>query len=351
MPTLAQGLAQSQYGLNQLAGAQGQMITGQKGIVDGLGKSADGSVTLRDSLNQMADATGQMNSGLGQTKEGLDKMSQSQKGKNTGFFYVPADIINSNTQLREGMQEYISKSGYETKIDIILKDEPYSDAALKDVDQLKKVVASFNENSNFNTPKYYMGGTNAVVNDMKSLIDSDYITMVYLVIIGVFIILVLLMRGVLAPVYLILTILLSYLATMGISVILFQKILGQPGMDWKVPIFMFIMLVALGEDYNILLMSRVKEETETHGVQEGVRRAVKKTGGIITSAGVIMSGTFGSLMVTPLMSMIQLGFAIAFGVLLDTFVVRPILVPSIIILLDKLAVRLHLKPVETTITN
>jgi RND superfamily putative drug exporter len=109
--------------------------------------------------------------------------------------------------------------------------------------------------------------------------------------------------------------------------------IGYTGVDWKAPIFVFTILVAMGEDYNVLLMARVDEEQRRHGSVQGVLVALTRTGTIISSCGVIMAGTFASLMTGTLMGIIQLGFALSFGVLLDTFVVRPILVPSYLVLL------------------
>ena len=124
---------------------------------------------------------------------------------------------------------------------------------------------------------------------------------------------------------------------MGVTEIVFSTVLGPDfdGLDWKLPIFLFTILVAVGEDYNIFLISRIKEEQTRYGSVAGVHKALTQTGGIISSCGVIMAGTFLALMSGSLTAMLQLGFALGFGILLDTFIVRPIMVPAFILLIDR----------------
>jgi putative drug exporter of the RND superfamily len=152
---------------------------------------------------------------------------------------------------------------------------------------------------------------------------------------SVFVVLVLLLRQLVVPVYLLLSVLFSYYATLGVSFVLFWLLdpHGFTGIDWKVAIFLFTILIAVGEDYNIFLMTRIREEQQRFGPLRGITEALDRTGPIISSCGIIMAGTFASLLAGSLTEMKQLGFALAFGVLLDTFIVRPILVPAFLILL------------------
>ncbi len=181
----------------------------------------------------------------------------------------------------------------------------------------------------------YTLGPTAGIRDLKSTTDRDQIRIAVLVVLAVYFILVLLLRQPAISAYLIVTVVFSYLVTIGVTFLVWRVMDGPDfaGLDWKVPIFTFTLLTALGEDYNILLMARVTEEQRKHGLIPGVLIALKRTGGIISSCGIIMAGTFCSLLTGTLGGMVQMGFALAFGVLLDTFVVRPILVPAYLILL------------------
>jgi RND superfamily putative drug exporter len=138
-------------------------------------------------------------------------------------------------------------------------------------------------------------------------------------------------------VYLIVSVVFSYLVTLGVTFAAFWAMdpAGFTGLDWKVPMFLFTILIAVGEDYNIFLMTRIDEEQQNHGPTDGVITALQMTGSIISSCGIIMAGTFCSLLAGSLVGLHQLGFALAFGVLLDTFVVRPILVPAFLVLLHE----------------
>ena len=125
------------------------------------------------------------------------------------------------------------------------------------------------------------------------------------------------------------TVVLSFFAALGIGFLVSDYIFDFPGVDPSLPLYVFVFLVALGIDYNIFLMARVREETAVHGTREGMLRGLAVTGGVITSAGIVLAGTFSVLAVLPLVFLAEMGFTVAFGVLLDTFLVRSILVPAL----------------------
>ena len=158
---------------------------------------------------------------------------------------------------------------------------------------------------------------------------ADQRLIIPLVLLAILVILMLLLRAIVAPLVLIASVVLSFAAALGVSTLVFEYVFGFPGADPSVPLFGFVFLVALGVDYNIFLMTRVREESIAHGTREGILRGLRLTGGVITSAGIVLAGTFSVLAVLPLVALTQIGITVAFGVLLDTFVVRSILVPAL----------------------
>ncbi|ASR38544.1 hypothetical protein BAY61_30085 [Prauserella marina] len=180
-----------------------------------------------------------------------------------------------------------------------------------------------------------VGGRTAVLLDTQETSKRDRAVIIPIVLVVVFAVLALLLRSLLAPLLLVATVVLSFAATMGVSALVFNHLLGFPGADPVVPLFGFVFLVALGIDYNIFLMTRVREEAKTLGTREGTLRGLSITGGVITSAGVVLAATFSALAVLPILFLAQLAFIVAFGVLLDTLIVRSLLVPALTVDIGK----------------
>ncbi|RUQ06916.1 MULTISPECIES: MMPL family transporter [unclassified Microbacterium] len=174
-----------------------------------------------------------------------------------------------------------------------------------------------------------VGGVTATSIDTNDASIHDRNLIIPVILVVIMIILMLLLRSILAPVLLILTTVLSFGTAMGVSALVFNGVFDFPGADPAVPLYGFVFLVALGIDYNIFLMTRVREESKQHGTREGILRGLSITGGVITSAGLVLAATFAALSVIPILFLVQLAFIVAFGVLLDTFVVRSLLVPAL----------------------
>lgn len=174
-----------------------------------------------------------------------------------------------------------------------------------------------------------VGGVTATAVDTKDASIHDRNLIIPVILVVIMFILMLLLRSILAPVLLIVTTVLSFGTALGVSALVFNGVFDFPGADPAVPLYGFVFLVALGIDYNIFLMTRVREESLAHGTREGVLRGLSITGGVITSAGLVLAATFAALSVIPILFLVQLAFIVAFGVLLDTFVVRSLLVPAL----------------------
>jgi RND superfamily putative drug exporter len=217
----------------------------------------------------------------------------------------------------------IFENGNEVLLTAVLKPEPLSTAAF---DLIPKIRAAAKRAGGEDT---LVGGGTAVEYDVRQSAAHDSKLIVPIALLVVLLILMALLRAIVAPVMLILTVILSFAAALGVGAVVFEVIFGFPGSEPSLPLFAFIFLVALGIDYNIFLMARVREETIKHGTREGMLRGLAVTGAVITSAGIVLAGVFAVLGVLPLVFFAEIGFVIAFGVLLDTFIVRSLLVPAL----------------------
>jgi RND superfamily putative drug exporter len=211
------------------------------------------------------------------------------------------------------------------RIDATLEAAADSDAAKATVERLRTRVHAVPG------ADALVGGYTAQQYDTQRTAARDRTVIVPIVLAVILLILMALLRSLLVPVLLVATVGLNFLATLGVSALVFEHLLGFSGTDASVPLYGFVFLVALGVDYNIFLMSRVREEALAHGNRRGVLRGLTTTGGVITSAGVVLAATFAALMVIPLAFLVQIAFIVAFGVLLDTLVVRSLLVPALVI--------------------
>ncbi|WP_348786743.1 MMPL family transporter [Leifsonia sp. NPDC080035] len=195
--------------------------------------------------------------------------------------------------------------------------------------QAEQVVRELRETLPSTDSSVLVGGVTAIALDTNVTAQSDLAKIIPIVLGVILLILMLLLRSILAPVLLIGSVVLSYAAALGVSALVFNHVFGFPGADAAVPLFGFVFLVALGVDYNIFLMTRVREESLRIGTRPGILRGLGVTGSVITSAGIVLAATFAALAVIPILFLVQIAFIVAFGVLLDTVLVRSLLVPAL----------------------
>ena len=234
-----------------------------------------------------------------------------------------------------GGRRFVSPDGTTARLDVVMADHPYEVPAIDRIIDIRAVARAVTLGTSLEGAEIVVGGPTALQTDARAAVNRDMAVVGPIVIAMIWLILLFLLRSVVAASYLLGSVVLSFLSAVGLSVVIFQNIMGHPGVGYQNGVWMFIFLAALGADYNILIISRVREEIRERGLVEGVRVAVAQTGGVITSAGLILAGTFSILTTFPLRDIYQLGFAVALGVLLDTFIVRALFVPSIVLLLRR----------------
>jgi RND superfamily putative drug exporter len=210
------------------------------------------------------------------------------------------------------------------RLSVTLAGAPYDTATLAQIPELRRLAKQAGGAGTL------VGGPTAQEYDLRQSAARDNRVIIPLTLVVVFLILAVLLRALLAPLLLVLSVILSFAAALGFGAFVSDAIFGFPGVDPALPLLCFVFLVALGIDYNIFLMARVREEAIEHGTREGTLRGLAVTGAVITGAGIVLAGTFGALAVLPLIVLTEIGFIVAFGVLLDTFVVRSVIVPALV---------------------
>ena len=223
-----------------------------------------------------------------------------------------------------------SDDGRLVTLNMVFSGEPYSNAALERVKEVRHAVENVQPGT-----RVILGDAAADRLDFREAAKRDFAVVAPIALLVIFLLLVLLLRAVIAPLYLLATVLLSFTATLGLSLLIFKYVLDKHSVDPELPLVAFIFLVALGSDYNIFLMHRVREEAHGRSTREGVGRALAATGSVITSAGIVLAGTFAVLTVVPFYFLLELGIIVALGILIDTFVVRTIVVPAIVALVGE----------------
>ena len=338
----ADGVAQSELILGKSDARDGQKILSDH-FPGGSGSPAEVIVPA----NQVAAAVKVI-----EANDGTDTVTAKATGVDAGI----KPVGKYETQLKDEIRSAVEKKYdampemarmYAPPIDTVVDQAyPFKDAEVKvvdgvavlqvtlsdpsDSDAAKATVAQLRTNLDKVGSSVLVGGPTAIQIDTIDASNRDRMIIIPVVLFAITIILMLLLRAIVAPILLLLSTVLSFAATLGIAALLFNHVFKFPGADPSVILFGFVFLVALGIDYNIFLMTRVREESIKNGTRKGVIKGLVVTGGVITSAGIVLASTFAALGVIPILFLFQIAFIVAFGVLLDTFIVRSLLVPALI---------------------
>jgi len=285
-------------------------------------------LTMLRELTRAADGAGLIEDGATRAHREVAAILADPVGRRAlDRLLIDAQTLRDNPELGKSFAAYLTKDGHCARLDLVQADRMFSAGAMDQVENLRLRLNDYLSEVEGMAVKAIVGGANAESADVRSLTRADQIQSWFVIPIGVFLVLLVALRDPLGCVNLVATMILTYGFALGATHLVFVSILGAEGLDWKVPYFLFVLLVAVGVDYNVFLMDRVREETSRMGLRGGLAQAIARTGGLITSAAAITACSFASFMSSPLVSLRQLGFALVVGITMDAVLVRPVLVP------------------------
>src|SRR5690625_1270812 len=341
---LIDGLRQLQSGLGEAASGQGEiannmspMADGLEDIRDGQGEIKDAFAELQDGLDELADGLDEGADGLDELYDGLDEINRfinEMDFSNQPEVVVIPDEALEEADFWEAADMYLSPDRTVTKFEAVLNIHPYSKEAMQLVDTIEERVNSALDNTNLQTDTFKIGGIPSMNNDLNTVSAEDYKRTATLMLIGIFLILVILLRSLIMPIYLLLSLLLTYYTALGITEFIFVKLVGYDGLTWAIPFFSFVMLIALGVDYSIFLMSRF-DEYRGLILYDGMMRTMRNMGTVIISATVILGGTFAAMLPSGVLSLLQIATTVIIGLALYALVILPLLTPICVKLLGE----------------
>ncbi|MCY8309044.1 MMPL family transporter [Bacillus vallismortis] len=327
--------AQTVQQLTAISGQLGQIQTGLEQADQQLSGQQAQAGTLTETLKKLAGGVKSANDGLMKISDGtsassdmLENMGKSSSVRDTGIF-IP-DQVMKDKGFKKSIDQYSFADGKGVKLSVVLDSNPYSEQAITTINQIKKAVANEVDGTPLEDAQIVYGGVTSVNADLKELSTADFSRTMVIMIIGLFIVLTILFRSMIMPIYMIASLLLTYYTSISITELIFVNGLGNAGVSWAVPFFSFVILIALGVDYSIFLLDRFKEEVHL-GIEQGVIKSMSKMGSVIITAAIILAGTFAAMMPSGVNTLMQVASVIIIGLLLYGLVILPLFMPAIIV--------------------
>jgi len=308
-------------GMDQPGGLQANLNS----LQDGADRFAGGSRQVADAVAQLVDQLKQMGAGLSESAAFLLTLKHDAAQPAMAGFNIPSQLLHLE-QFNKAAKVFISPDGHSVRYFVQTKLSPFSTEAMDQVNAISGTARGAQPNTALADATVSMGGYTASLRDTRDYYEHDIRFIIAVTLIVVLLTLIALLRAVVAPLYLVASVVISYLSAVGIGALVFQFILGQQ-LHWSVPPLAFVVLVAVGADYNMLLISRMRDESP-HSMRYGVIRTLSSTGGVITAAGLIFAASMFGLLFSSIGTVVQGGFVIGAGILLDTFLVRTVTVPA-----------------------
>lgn len=337
---VSQGL-QVTGNIPQTVGALTQISGGLSEIQQGLAGAAGQTAELSAGLTQLAEGVGASNDGLAEIQNGLtevvemmQEMSDSEAVRDTGLF-IPEGTLESE-DFEQVLDRYSFADGTGMMMEVILSEDPYSHEAIGITSEIKETVERTAAGTPLEEAEIAFSGISSINSDLEEVSSNDFTNTVVIMLISLFVVLAILFRSLIMPLYMIGSLLLTYYTSISIAELIFVNGLGYDGISWAVPFFGFVMLVALGVDYSIFLLDRFREESFNGiTVRDAMRTSMAKMGTVIITAAIILAGTFGAMMPSGVLSLVQIATIVITGLLLYGLIVLPLLIPAISVSFDR----------------
>ena len=340
---LNEQLGLTTQGLQQSGNVQ-QTVGALTAISQQLGQIQQGLASAESSsegLSQVTEGLAASNAGLSEIIKGLTEvsdmmtaMSESEAVRDTGLF-IPEGTLE-NEDFAQVLERYTFAEGTGLKMEVILSDDPYSPEAIETVQRIKDATEAEVKGTPLEDADIAFSGIASINSDLADISSSDFTSTVVIMLISLFVVLAILFRSMIMPLFMIGSLLLTYFTSIAIAELIFENILGYDGISWAVPFFGFVMLIALGVDYSIFLLDRFREEAESGmTVREAMRISMAKMGTVIITAAIILAGTFGAMLPSGVLSLMQIASIVVIGLLLYGLIVLPLLIPALTVSFDR----------------
>ncbi len=329
--SIADGLDKAEEGSREIARGQSLLAAKLGELTDGTTRAADGAQEIGPGVERLLTETVRLQQGLTQTSDYLEQVNTKADSPISGGFYLPARALNDQS-FAQASNVFLSADGHTARIQVTGKTDPLTRSGQARYAAIQAAARQALNDTPLQSSNVAATGAGGLGADLKHYLFKDAKLVVSVVLLVVLLILIITLRALVAPLYLLASVVLSCAAALGLTTLLFQHILGKE-ISFTVPVMVFVLLVSVGADYNILLMSRMRESV-LRLTRADVGEAVIATGPVITAAGVIFAATFVALLTSPILALTEIGFAVSAGLLLDTFVVRSMVVPACAAILE-----------------